>query len=302
MKYSIWFIPLIGLLLLPSSMCAADPTPFELRDGDRVVLIGGTFIEREQSYSYLETLFHLAWPDRKFTVRNLGWSGDNIFGASRGYFEGADAGFARLTKIVHDLKPTVILIGYGMTESFDGEDGLPNFRLGYARLLDMLKDLNARETILIGPIRHEQLNRPLPDPTAHNRSIAMYADAISEIAKQRGRRFIDLQDLTEGAKSLTDNGIHLTREGYLAAAQSIMKKLSLPIPSASPEASEKIRQLSMQKNVQYFNQWRPANETYIFGFRAYEQGKNAAEMPQFAKPIEKLEEEINALALGTKKN
>jgi hypothetical protein len=301
MKRLSWFPVFIGLLLLPSGVRAAGDKPFELTDGDRVVLIGGTFIEREQSYSYLETLFHVAWPDRKFTVRNLGWSGDNVFGASRGYFEGADAGFARLTKIVHDLKPTVIVIGYGMTESFDGEPGLPGFHTGYAKLLDMLKDLDARETILVGPIRHEKLNRPLPDPTEHNRSIAMYANAIKEIASNRGHRFIDLQDLTAGASSLTDNGIHLTREGYLAAAQSIVKKLGLDIPTAPPEISEKIRQLSVQKNIQYFNQWRPANETYIFGFRAYEQGKNAAEMPQFAKPIEKLEEEVNALAKSIKK-
>jgi hypothetical protein len=301
MKRSTWFPVLVGLLLLPGGVRAAEEKPFELRDGDRVVLIGGTFIEREQSYSYLETLFHVAWPERKFTVRNLGWSGDNVFGASRGYFEGADAGFARLTKIVHELKPTVIVIGYGMTESFEGEAGLPQFRAGLSRLLDMLKDLNARETILIGPIRHEQFNRPLPDPTEHNRSIALYANAIKDIAATRGHRFIDLQDLTAGAASLTDNGIHLTRDGYLAAGQSVMKKLGLPIPTASPEISEKIRRLSIQKNVQFFNQWRPANETYIFGFRAYEQGKNAVEMPQFAKPIEKLEDEINTLAKSIKK-
>ena len=59
---------------------------------------------------------------------------------------------------------------------------------------------------------------------------------------------------------------------------------------------EQIRQLSIQKNIQYFNSWRPANETYIFGFRSYEQGKNAAEMPKFAEPIARLEDQITKLA------
>src|SRR5688572_12340167 len=93
----------LAAVVFVSTVRAAEPQPFELRDGDRVAFIGGTFVEREQSYSYLETLLQSHWPDRKISFRNLGWSGDNVFGASRGYFEGADAGFSRLTKITHDL-------------------------------------------------------------------------------------------------------------------------------------------------------------------------------------------------------
>ena len=40
---------------------------FELKNGNRVLLVGGTFIEREGNYGYLNTALTTAWPDRKIT-------------------------------------------------------------------------------------------------------------------------------------------------------------------------------------------------------------------------------------------
>jgi lysophospholipase L1-like esterase len=311
MTRSFCAVVLLGLLTVSPCTASAADKLFELLDGDRVALIGGTFIEREQVYSYLETLLRTRWPDRNITFRNLGWAGDNVFGASRGYFEGADAGFARLRKFVHELKPTVIFIGYGMTESFDGDAGLPTFRSGLEKMLDMLKDLNARETVLIGPIRHENLGPPLPDPAEHNKWLRSYADAMKDVANQRGHRFVDLYDLTRidpATPALTANGIHLTQAGYWQAAVAIEFQLGVLQPGYDVSINEageilgasgrfeKVRQLAIRKNLQFFNQWRPANETYIFGFRQHEQGKNAAEMPQFSKTIEALENEITKAA------
>jgi lysophospholipase L1-like esterase len=314
-------IPLICLLLSVSICHVVRAEPFELKDGDRVAFIGNTFVEREQDYSYLETLLRPRWPERKITFRNLGWSGDTVFGHARGYFDGAEQGFARLNTIVHELKPTVIFISYGMGESFDGEAGLPAFRSGLERMLDMLKDLEAR-TVLIGPIKHENLGPPMPDPAEHNKMLRMYADAMKDVATKRGHRFVDLYELLhgDGSTPLTENGIHLNQYGYWCAARAIAKGLELPEPvktsgravpmcpspleptSADPvaQAAEKMRQLAILKNIQYFNQWRPANEPYIFGFRKQEQSRNRVEMPRFSQPIEKLEDEITKLAQPVK--
>ncbi|MCA9097889.1 MAG: hypothetical protein KDA36_05870, partial [Planctomycetaceae bacterium] len=66
------------LLLLPVfSLHAADV--LQIRDGDRILLIGSTIIEREQSYGYWETALYAAKPDVNFSVRNLGWSGDTVW-------------------------------------------------------------------------------------------------------------------------------------------------------------------------------------------------------------------------------
>lgn len=309
---------LLPLLLGRAARADEQAGPFELKDGDRVALIGNTFIEREQNYSYLETLLRTRWPDRAITFRNLGWSGDTIHGHARGYFDGAEQGFARLNQIVHDLKPTVIFLGYGMGESFEGEAGLLAFRSGLERMLDMLKDLDAR-TVLIGPIKHENHGPPMPDPAEHNRMLRLYSDAMKDIAAKRGHRFVDLYELLgdgDAKSPLTENGIHLNQYGYWRAARAIAQGLGLkeptqangrvtptcpspldPVPDdPASRAAEKMRRLAILKNIQYFNQWRPANEPYIFGFRKHEQSRNRVEMPRFTEPIERLEAEITKLA------
>jgi lysophospholipase L1-like esterase len=267
---------------------------FELRNGDRVVLIGNTFIEREQNYSYLETLLRMHWPDRKVTFRNLGWSGDTVFGESRAIY-GELKGPDRLVALVHELKPTVILIGYGEVESYQGEAGLERFRVGLNQLLDKLEDLHA-QIVLLGPTKHEG------DAAAHNPTLRIYANAIRTVALQRGLVFVNLFEQT--GEGLTENGVHLTQRGYWRAADAIAEGLGVsgtnPLPSPGhvinapmSQKAERVRELSVLKNIQFFNQFRPANEPYIFGFRKAEQSRNRVELLQFTQSIEQLEVEIH---------
>jgi lysophospholipase L1-like esterase len=219
---------------------------FELVDGDRVVLLGNTLIEREQRYGYWETLLTIRYPHRRIQFRNLGWSGDTVFGEARAGFGTLADGFRRLKEHVLALRPTVIFIGYGLNESFEGAAGLPRFREGLRLLLDTLAPTKAR-IVLLSPLRHEDLGRPLPDPTEHNKSLRLYGDALRKAAEQRGYLFVDLYDLLgDGTKSnppaaLTDNGIHLTAYGYWRAAAALERGLGLaPLPGrATLEPTEK---------------------------------------------------------------
>jgi len=58
---------------------------------------------------------------------------------------------------------------------------------------------------------------------------------------------------------------------------------------------EELRKTIIEKNRLFFNQWRPQNETYIFGFRKYEQGRFAEETPQFDPLIAEFEKRIAEL-------
>lgn len=64
---------------------AADPTAprLELREGDRVVFLGDTLIEREQYHGWIELMLTARAADRNVTFRNLGWSADTPTGTSR---------------------------------------------------------------------------------------------------------------------------------------------------------------------------------------------------------------------------
>ena len=77
------------------------------------------------------------------------------------------------------LKPTVIFVAYGMNESFEGEKGLPNFQRGLATIARHALGADRPRIVLISPMRHEDLGRPLPDPAEHNRQLALYVAAFS---------------------------------------------------------------------------------------------------------------------------
>jgi lysophospholipase L1-like esterase len=234
---------LISLLLLtalsvPFARARADDPPrFEWKDGDRVVLVGDTLIERDQKYGYLETLITLQNPDKTITFRNLGWSGDTPYGVARAGFGTQVDGFRHLKEHVLALRPTVILVGYGMTDSFDGLAGLPRFRQGMNGLLDVLAETGSR-LVLLSPIAHEDLGPPLPEAALHNADLRLYRDAIRDLARERQGRFIDLfeffelwseshhrQQPADGPPYLTDDGIHPNEKGYWAFAQAINLRL-----------------------------------------------------------------------------
>jgi lysophospholipase L1-like esterase len=222
-----------GLAVLTPVARAADALEFV--DGDRVVLVGNTLIERAQRHGYWETALTRRWPDRNITFRNLGWSGDTVFGEARAGFGTAADGFRDLREHVLALKPTVILLGYGANEAFAGETGLPRFVAGLNTLLDALAPAKAR-IVLLAPLRQEDLGRPLPDPAAQNRNLRLYRDALRQLAGQRSCRFVDLYDLLgDGTKAtppapLTDTGIHLTAYGYWRAAAALEEGLGLAAP------------------------------------------------------------------------
>jgi lysophospholipase L1-like esterase len=368
---------LCGLAVLAAPVFAAEP--FELKDGDRVVLVGGTLIEREQRYGYWEAALTSRYPDKNITFRNLGWSGDNVWGDARASFGTRADGFKALIDHVLALKPTVIILAYGGNESFDGPAGLPQFKDGLNILLDALAPAKAR-IVLLAPLRQEDLGRPLPDPTAENKNLHLYTDVLRETAKKRNVTFADLNSyLGDGPKAapLTDDGLHLTGAGYWRSAFALEQALGLPerrwsveigkktigegvhigpagftdtmLPLAPPpedeparstpvarvlrdldlepgrytitidkqavatttaegwakgvtlthgpeyDQAEALRQAIVAKNRLYFYRWRPANETYLFGFRKQEQGQNAIEIPKFDPLIIEKEKEIAKL-------
>ncbi|MGI9174059.1 MAG: SGNH/GDSL hydrolase family protein [Rhodothermales bacterium] len=61
------------------------------------------------------------------------------------------------------------------------------------------------------------------------------------------------------------------------------------------EQAEKLRRLIIEKNRLYFQHYRPQNETYLLGFRAYEQGQHANELEHFGPLIDEKELEIGRL-------
>lgn len=314
------------VLVCPPALAASQP--FTLVDGDRVMLLGDTLLEREATYGHLETRMHEQFPAAHFSVRNIAWSAETPLGWSRASFDPAEKGIDRLKEHIDLVQPTVAVLGFGMAASLQEMTDRSNdwtlnpdparygaepmtaarFKKELGGLMDVINS-GARSGkvrfILLSPIHHEDLRSArsgLPDPTAHNALLSDYSKVIAELAKERGATFVpcDLLGAATGkdAARITDNGIHLSEQGYRRLAISNFSEALGWTSPANPDSRKSLREAVLRKNALWFNRFRPANSTYLFGFRKNEQGRNAVEMEQFTPLLKAADEEIWKLAVN----
>jgi len=312
-------------LIAACGIAHAASEPFEIKAGDRVVLIGDTWFEREGVAAALEARLYQRWAPRVFSVRNLSFAADRPDGVSRASFDPPGAGFKRMQEQLTLVKPNVAIIGYGMAAALEeltyktndwtlnpdvaryGNDfTAARFQKDLNKLIDAITAANGAPVrlVLVAPIRAEDLRaqRPLlPNPKVLNDILAAYQTAIATVAKERGARFVDTAALTPAKETLTFNGIHPTLAGLERWADVVGGDLGWTSGGertwSAPQTTA-LRAALVRKNDLFFHRWRPANHTYIFGFRKHEQGKNAAEMPQFDERLSKTDSAIATLVAG----
>ncbi|HVJ88039.1 MAG TPA: SGNH/GDSL hydrolase family protein, partial [Caulifigura sp.] len=230
-------------LAAPATAAGENALRLELKDGDRVLWIGGTLVEREQIYGYWETLLTASYPDRNIKFRNLGWSGDTVWAESRGMFDPPAEGYKRMLAMAGDFKPTVIILAYGGNESFAGPAGLDRFITQYRKLVSDLKATGARFAFLL-PVDMEP--ESTIDPAlakAFNKGVIAYRDAIRAFAAELQAPVIDLSKPAEVESALanrpqTSDGLQQTAIGYWALAHRLRdqveptaKDVTLPLPA-----------------------------------------------------------------------
>ena len=324
-------MPQLPYLILCLLACLASAQPkLELRDGDSVLLIGDTLIEREGNYGRLEMKMRREFPGRAFTVRNLGFSADTPLGASRASFDPVARGLDSLKEQLAVVKPTVAILGYGMAASLEDltyrhddsslnpdparygiDHGPEKFRRDLKELLTHIRAAapggNIR-LIFLGPVQHEDLraSRPgLPDPAENRANLARFDQVIREVAAETSSPYVRAEWRESAGISLaigTDNGIHLNDRGYRALAEGFAAQLGWKVDregwDTADAAEERLHEAVLRKNSLFFHRSRPANYTYIFGFRKREQGQNAVEIPKFDPLIDQAEADIRAVTLG----
>ena len=244
-------------------------------------------------------------PDKKITFRNLGWSGDTVLGEARGRFDFDNAGrsaSSSSSSLTLELKPTVIFVSYGTNESFEGEAGCRSSRRGW-RSCSTRSSPRTR-----GSCCSRRCRSQTSPVTARPASREQEPRAVRDAIKTRRRRTRASRSSTCSTvlarpsfaqrRPLTDNGMHLTEDGYqLTTASRSSRALGLAHARTRDwKQLEPLRQAVVAKNELFFHRWRPQNETYLFGFRKHEQGKNAKEIAEFDPLVAKAEEEIDEAA------
>lgn len=311
-----------------------------IQSGDRIAIIGNTLVERARLYGHLESALHLAAGSEKknLVFRNLGWSADSVFGDSRAYFGTPQEGRERLKTNISEIKPNIVFLSYGTGEAMSVEQGWTDeasaaeksaagleesvalFFDAYQKLIDEIREAGGnelREIVLLSPPPLENHGGYLPDQTRNNERLAVFRDAIRDLAKKNDLHFVDLFaalggddfDGSVAASPLTDNGVHFTEDGYQILAREIIKGLGYEensVTGLDASSYNALREAVIEKNRLFFHRWRPANETYLFLFRKHEQGQNAKEIPMFdpliAEEEKKIEQARQRVFAGKTKN
>lgn len=228
----LWFIT-----LFPNSSVAQNATlssNFELKNNERVVFLGNSLFENEFQYGYLELALTTRWPNRNVTFRNLGWTGDNVWGEARSTFTNPPTPYQHLMQQITKAEPTLVFVAYGGVEAQEGEAGLSRFKEGLNKLLDRIDSLSAK-AILLSPIP-VMYNDSSANVAKRNADIELYAAAIAKMATERGKQFIDIyKPMLEISKkaNILENGVHLNELGYYYLATILEKSLGL-VPQPKP--------------------------------------------------------------------
>ncbi len=271
----LWIAALLAALfsLTSLSASAADPV-LKLKKGDHISYIGNTLADRMQHSAWLETYIHALYPELDLTVRNLGYSGDELKVRQR------EENFGSPDEWLAKNKSSVIFSFFGYNEALRGPAGLDAFRKDLAETIDgMLAQKYDGEApprlVFFSPIAHENLKNPnLPDGTANNEKLALYSQAMYEVCKAKNVVFVDLftptQKLYASAdKPLTMNGIHLLDNGDRAVANVIVKELFGAAEIQKDEKElERLRQAVLDKNYYWFSRYRVVDGYNVFGGRS----------------------------------
>ncbi len=288
-------------LLLPLTSTHITRAEIPLQDGDYIIFHGNSMVERLLEQGELAGVVQLANPSRKLHFRSFAWTGDEVGHRLRA------EGYADHMKSLLQLWPAkVVVVGYGMNEAFSGPTGLKDFRAQLGVLLDQLSRLHAgAKVVLLSPTAVEPGGQG-PEATQRNRDVALYAQAIGEIARAREAIFVDLFDTSQAAyakspERLTSNGLHLNDAGNRAMARVVATAM------VGDSATERVDNARLREVAPAAAQLahfvdevvRPKNGILYYGQRKRAEERQA-EIPLYLQRIDKADALVQELVSGSR--
>lgn len=260
----------IAMLSFMASGQSAQGAELELKKGDRICLVGNALGERMQHHNYWETLLHQRFSDKDLVVRNLCFPGDEPKTRIRSLNFGEP-----VSHLTHS-NANVIMYFFGYNESFAGEEGLADFA---SDVTDVVTNAKAQDysgegaprIVLVSPIAFQNTGDPnLPDGSEQNPRLAMYTNALKDVAEATGVEFVDVFAPTKQLFETTDrrltlNGAHLNDDGYRALAPILMTGLFGPEDAVTFNPA--VKAAIDDKNFHWWHRYRAVNGYSIYGKR-----------------------------------
>jgi len=293
----------VAIMSAVLSSCAdSDTSGLTVEKDSHIVLIGNNLASRMMHFGHFETEMHLRYPEHNLFIRNMADPG-NTPGfrphASRNSpwaFPGAEEFQDELAQEsdseghyptpdewLTNLEADIILAFFGYNESFEGEEGLENFRAELDAFIDHTISQNyngdssrAVQLAIVSPIAFEDLSDQydLPDGKQENANLAMYAKAMQEVAVENGVHFVDVFQptqswLEDSGENLTIDGFQLNDDGYRQLAPLLADKAFGGKEVEAGQHRSLVRDAVMEKNWMWQNNYKIPNGVHVYG-RRYE--------------------------------
>ena len=270
----------------------------QIKKGSHILMIGNNLGSRMLNYDNFETEMQVRYPDsslffrnmcdggdtpgfRPHSSRNLPWAfpGAEKFQTelannahSEGHFESNDEWLTR-------LKTDVIIAFFGYNESFQGKEGLANYKaeldafIKYT-LTQKYNGVSAPQLAIVSPIAFEDLSAlmDLPNGKKENENISMYTKAMKEVADQNKVLFVDAYGpsqkwYNETKEPLTIDGSQLNEEGYKKLGVLLADQVFGKAPQKAEARRKMIHDAVAEKDWMWHNDFKIPNGVHVYGRR-----------------------------------
>lgn len=250
------------------------------------------------NFGHFETEMHVRYPDSALFIRNMCDGGDTPgfrphsgrnspwafpgaekFQTEYAHPSGSEGHFETPDQWLTRLQTDIILAFFGYSESFQGPDGVDNFRGELEAFIRHTQEqkYNGRGPVqlaIISPIAFEDLSDryDLPDGTRENINLELYTRVMKEVAEKLNVRFVDVFHPTkrwydESEQPLTTDGFQLTDAGYERFAKLLTDQVFGDAPARAEVHRGLIHSAVKEKNWMWHNDYKIPNGVHVFGRR-----------------------------------
>src|SRR5690554_7134890 len=276
---------------------ASDSDALKIKKGSHIILIGNNLGSRMMNSGFFETEIQLRYPDSLLFIRNMG-DGGNTPGFrphsgrnSPWAFPGAEKFQTELAKNsgseghletedewLKRLKADIIVAFFGYIESFQGPEGLENYKGELEAFIhhtfSQKYNGDTTQLAIVSPIAFEDLSdrRDLPNGKRENENLALYTEAMKEVAERNNVLFIDAFNPSKdwyasSSDPLTIDGFQLNEEGYKKLSLFLADNLFGKDKNRAGEHRELVHAAVKEKNWMWHNDFKIPNGVHVFGRR-----------------------------------
>lgn len=274
----------ISLVILSS--CSEEKKPLlAITPNETIVLLGNNLGARMLQYGYFETEMQLRFPSDSLKIRNMCDPGDTpgfrphssrntpwaFPGAEKFQTElaktsGSEGIFEYPDQWLSRLETDAIIAFFGYNESFEGKEGLENFKNELQAFVTHTKNQKYNgesnpQVVLVSPIAFEDLsdNFDLPNGKVKNANLKLYSEAIAAIALKNQIPFIDVftpSSTWYETDDLTIDGSQLNQDGYKRLSSFIANMLTGNKKSIVEERRTVVNKAVNEKNFFWHNDYK----------------------------------------------